>query len=128
MLSPEQESALTSQGDCYEHFHSSDRQVTYEQILSMISLEMTITLANGTHIVPLGAIYVLANSISGNVNLTLPNPSKNLSVTVIKTSANNSVIISSPSGTINGSASYSMTSAYQTAKFKAIAGNYYKVA
>ena len=128
MLSVEQESALTSQGDCYEHYHSSDRLITSEDGITLNAIERSASFVNGTHSIPSDVVYVLANSTSGNVNLTLPNPSKKLSVTVIKTVAGNSVIINTPSGTINGVSSYTMTSAYQTAKFKAINGNYYKVA
>ena len=128
MLTPEQESSLVSQGDCYEHYHSSDRLITSEDCITLNAIERSASFVKGTHSIPSDAAYVLANSGSGNVNLTLPNPSKKLSVTVIKTSVSNSVIISSPSGAINGVASYTLTSAFQTAKFKAIDGNYYKVA
>ena len=128
MLTPEQESSLVSQGDCYEHYHSSDRLITSEDGITLNAIERSASFVNGTHSIPSDVAYVLANSGSGNVNLTLPNPSKKLSVTVIKTVAGNSVIISTPSGTINGVASYTLTSAIQTAKFKAIDGNYYKVA
>ena len=128
MLSVEQEAALVSQGDCYEHYHSSDRLITSEDGITLNAIERSASFVNGTHSIPSDVVYVLANSSSGNVNLTLPNPSKRLSVTVIKTSASNSVIIRSPSGTINGVTSYTLTSAFQTAKFKAIDGNYYKVA
>jgi len=128
VLTPEQESSLVSQGDCHEHYHSSDRVVTHEDGMQLIANEKSVFLANGSHVIPEGTDYVIADSTSGNVTLALPNPSSKQIVTVIKKVAGNSVIINAPSGLINGASSYTLSSAYQTARFKAISGNYYKVA
>lgn len=128
MLTPEQENALVGGGDCFEHFHSNDRVLGTEHKNYLIALEKSVYLSNGSHTVLEDTDYVLVDTTLGNATLVLPKPSLSLSITVIKLVGDNSVIVDSPSGTINGSATYTLSSAYQTAKFKAIAGNYYKVA
>lgn len=126
-MTPEQERALTAGGDCFEHWHSTDRVVSHEDALSLCALEVTQSLTNGSHTISAGVDYVLADSTTGNVTLTLPPAARKLAIIVVKTSAANSVIIQAPTGTVNGAATYTLTSAYQHAKLKAIGGNYYVV-
>jgi hypothetical protein len=128
MLSPEQESNLVSQGDCFEHYHSQDRVPTHEFKLGLDYLETSLTVADGTTTLTGREDYVLVDTTSGAATIVLPDPVKRGSVTVVKLVAANTVTVDSPTGTINGGATYSLTSAYATAKFKAIGGNYYKVA
>lgn len=126
-LTPEQESSLTSAGDCFQHYHSSDRLRTHDEARQLVSLEVTESFANGTSMVSPNTDYVIVNSAAGNATINLPQPVKRLSITVLRTSAANSVTIQSPSGTINGVATFSLTGAFGFAKFKAINGNYYRV-
>lgn len=129
MLTPQQESNLTSGGDCHEHFHTADRQVSHETLSALISLETSISVIDGTIDVPAGTDYVIVDTSSGSATLNLPLPSKKLSVTIVRLSASNTLTIQSPTGTVNGGATYTgLTGAYAFGKFKAINGNYYRVA
>ena len=127
MLSESQELALTSGGDCFEHFHST-QIVTHETTTRAISAESSAIVAIGTSILRPGIDYVIADTAAGNATVILPDPNLKLAVTIIKINGANIVTVDSPIGTINGAATYALTTAYQTAKFKAIDGNYYVVA
>ena len=126
-MTPEQESNLTSQGDCQEHWHSSDRLRTHDDGRQLVNLEYAQRVYAGTHSVDPTADYVLVDSSGGSVTLTLPHPSKRLATTFVRTSALNTVTINTPSGVINGAATYSLIGAYLPVRLKAIDGNYYRV-
>lgn len=128
MLSSNQESNLVSGGDCFEHYHSSDRVVTHDDAVALTELEKTQLAINGATVVSKDADYVLVDTASGNATLTLPHPNGLRRVVVLKTAAANTVTISSPVGTINGVATLVLSAAYAVATLKAIGGNYYKVA
>lgn len=127
MLPTEKEFELISGGDCFSHWHSSDRVRTHDDSVQLDALESYQTVADGTHNVKPGVTYVLVDTSAGSTTLYLPNPERKLSVTVIKTSASNTLTVDSTVGNINGASTYSMTAAYAAAKFKAIDGNYYVV-
>lgn len=128
MINPYAESMLTGGGDCPLHWHSTDRQTTHEQWLQHIQNEQSIAVADGSTTVPITVDYLLVNTSAGNATLMLPDPSHNASVTIIRTSASNTVTVDSPTGTINGAVTYVLpATAYAKAKFKAIGGNYYAV-
>jgi len=128
MLTENQESALTSAGDCFEHWHSSDRIMDYAAHQQLVTMETSAILGAGTFTIDRDIDYVVVDSSLGNVTLTIPSAVYNLSITVVKTSALNTVTVNSISGNINGAVSYVLSAAYSSAKFKAINGNYYKVA
>lgn len=127
MLDPQQESNLTSQGDCFEHWHSQDRIPTHEFKLGLDYLETALEVGAGTTTLTGSEDFVLVDSTAGAATIVLPPPIKRLSVVVLRTVAANTVTIDSPSGTINGAATYALTGAYAAGTFKAINGNYYKV-
>lgn len=127
MLDPQQESNLTSQGDCFEHWHSQDRIPTHEFKLGLDYLETYLSVGSGSTTLTGSEDYVLVDTTSGAASIMLPPPVKRMKITIIKVAAANTVTVDSPAGTINGAATYSLTSAYATATFKAINGNYYKV-
>ena len=127
MLTDTQESNLTSAGDCFEHYHSSDRIPTHEAYTRMLSLESFVAVTSGASVVRSDVDYVLADSTAGVCTLTLPNVSRNGSITVVKVSALNTVVIQAAVGLINGAATYVLAAAYSHAKLKALGGNYYVV-
>lgn len=128
MLTPQQESSLTSGGDCFEHWHSEDRKVTHDDSVVLTSLEKTQEFSSGTHSVDKDTDYVLVTTSGGSATINLPSPSTLRKITVIKVGVPNTVTIATPSGTINGAATLALTTAYAVAVLKAINGNYYKVA
>lgn len=128
MLDTYAESMLVSGGDCPLHWHSADRQVTHEQWLQYIQNESSLSVANGSSTISADVDYVIVDTSAANATLMLPDPSHKMSVTVLRISASNTVTVDSPTGNINGAATYVITAtAYAKAKFKAIGGNYYVV-
>lgn len=128
MLDPAQESLLTQGGDCPLHWHSSDRQTTYYQWLQLLQNEVSLALGSGSSDIPVAVDYVLVDTASGSATLMLPDPTYRAVVTIIRISASNTVTVDSPTGNINGAATYVIpATAYAKAKFKAIGGNYYVV-
>lgn len=128
MIDSYAESMLVSGGDCPLHWHSSDREATHEKWLQYLQNEEYITLGSGSSDVPRSVDYVLVDTTAGSATLMLPDPRHRLSVTILRTSASNTVTIDSPSGTINGAATYVIpATAFAFAKFKALGGNYYVV-
>ena len=126
-LRDDQESSLVSGGDCFIHWHSSDRVITHDDLTTLIESETYKSVINGTTVIPAGVNYVLADSTAGDSNLTIAAAGLGLAMTVVKLVAGNDVIVTPAAGLINGSASYTMTAAYEVAKFKALGGNYYRV-
>lgn len=122
------ETALTGGGDCPLHWHSSDREATHDRWLQYLQNEEYVSIGSGSSDVPRSVDYVLVDTSAGSATLMLPDPGHRLSVTIIRTSASNIVTIDSPSGNINGAATYVIpATAYAHAKFKALGGNYYVV-
>lgn len=120
---------LVGGGDCPLHWHSADREATHERWLQYIQNEEYVAFGSGSSTIPGSVDYVLVDTSSGSATLMLPDPSRKMSITIVRTSASNIVTIDAPSGNINGAATYVIpATAYASAKFKAIGGNYYKVA
>jgi len=128
MLTERQESNLTSAGDCFEHWHSLDRVISDDAYREMIHNETSISLGAGTHSIPGDIDFVLVNTSSGNAIINIPAATSMIALTIIKTSALNTVTVQTSVGNINGASTYVMSAAYSSAKLKAISGNYYKVA
>ena len=128
-LTPEQEQRLTCGGDCPDHFHMTDRLRTHNDVVALDALEDFIQITANYTFNRKMYEYVLADATAGNIALVLPDAKMKMKVTVVKTTAANTVTISAlGTATINGSATYPMTAAYSKATFKAINGNYYVVA
>ena len=62
MLDPQQESNLTSQGDCFEHWHSQDRIPTHEFKLGLDYLEMYLSVGSGSTTLAGSEDYVLVDT------------------------------------------------------------------
>jgi len=117
-----QESMLTNGGDCPLHFHMEDRRPTHDTLSQLNSQEKYVTLT-ATASIAEDTDYVLT---SGTATLTLPRAKGGTKVTFIKTSAAGTTTIAAPSGsTINGAASVTLTSQWQTATCKELGGAYY---
>lgn len=127
MLDLLQESNLTSGGDCFEHYHSQDRIPTHEFKLGLDYLETALEVGAGTTTLTGAEDFVLVDSTAGAATVMLPPPVKRMSVVVMRKVAANTVTIDSPTGTINGAATYALAGAYAVGTFKAINGDYYKV-
>lgn len=119
-MTPEHEAALTGGGDCFAHWHSEDRRPTHDFLRGLQSLAVTksssssVTLTGGEDI-------VRVDTSAGDVTVTLPPPVNGEEVTVIKTSALNTLTII---GSINGAVSKSYTTQWSSRTFKAIDGQW----
>lgn len=128
MLDDYAESMLAGGGDCPLHWHSADRAVTHAQWLQYIQNESSASFINGASTIDPSTDYVFVDSTAGNATLMLPAPSLNTSVTIVRTSAANVVTLDSPTGNINGAATYVIpATAYAHVKVKALNGNYFVV-
>ena len=126
-----QEAALTGGGDCLDHYHLSDRAVTHQDWRQYVSLERVFVISsNGTsNIISPDIDIVLCKSTTGTTSIQLPNPALELKFTIVKTNSAGSIVITPITGTINGGASYTMTGvSNEYATFKAMAGNYHRIA
>lgn len=129
MIDPRIESELTSGGDCFSHYHSSDRVNTHDDVTRLDQLETSAATSTGPYTVPIGLNYLLVDTTAGGITVNLPTPSLLVSITIIKKVAANVVTVQGPSGMINGAATYTLNTAYQHAKFKSLDGvNYVVVA
>jgi len=69
--------------------------------------------------------YILVDSTGGIVTVTLPDATTHRKITVIKTAGGSNVVIA-PVGTdtINGAATYTITSSYTPMRLKGVTGGY----
>lgn len=127
-ITPDQEQRLVSGGDCPDHFHTTDRLRTHNDLVALSSLEDSISITGNYTFGKKIVEYVLADTSLNNISLVLPDAKKMMKVTAVKMSALNTITVTAPNSvTINGVPSYAMNASYEVATFKAIGGNYYVV-
>ena len=129
-LTPLQESALTGGGDCLDHYHLADRMVTHQDWRQLVSQEriLTITATGTSNIISPDVDIIFCRAAGGTTYVQLPNPALGLRFTLIKIIAAGSMVVTTVSGTIDSTSSFTMagvTNDYAT--FKAIESNYYRV-
>lgn len=119
MLTPQQEAALTGGGDCFTHWHSEDRQATQELlqglqgVAAQRSYDADTTLTGKED-------FVLVDTSSANVTITLPWARNGLELELLKVSDSGTLIIL-PQGTntIMGTTGATCTSGGSALRFKA---------
>ena len=82
-LSPQQESTLVSGGDCFDHWHSSDRVRTHDDILTMQALAKATLVSSDTTITS-KQDYLIVDTSSGNVTVTLPFSNNGREIEIMK--------------------------------------------
>ena len=119
-MTPEHEATLTNGGDCFSHWHSEDRRPTQEFLHGLQSLVSTTSVVASTTLT--GAEDVVrVDTASGNVTVTLPRPTNGKEITIIKTSALNTLTVV---GGVNGAGSESYVTQWTARTFKAVDGQW----
>lgn len=120
MLTLQQESNLTSAGDCFEHWHSQDRVPVYSDIAEYQSLARQVVVSSDAFVSP-EADYLLVDTSMGDVNIQLPPAMRGREIEVIKTASAYRVIILPDSGeTIIGAEGVVIQSRYDALRIKAV--------
>ncbi len=121
-LSPQQESALVSGGDCFEHWHSSDRILSHDDVLQYQSLT-TVIEVSADFTVDDRWDYLLVDTTTGNVNIYLPQALNGREIEVIKAAAAYKLNILPVAGeTIIGATGVIIQSKYDALRVKAVQG------
>ena len=121
-LDPIQESSLVSGGDCFEHWHSSDRTPTHDTVLQYQSLA-TVRSVTTDVTVDDRWDYILVDTSTGNRTVTLPLANNGREIEVIKaTAANKVTILPSGADTIIGATGVIIQSRFDAIRLKAVHG------
>jgi len=78
-----QESALTSGGDCFDHWHSADRVLTHDDVANLQSLDNILNVSSDVSLADQCDLVIVDTSVS-NVTLTLPRASNGREVEIMK--------------------------------------------
>jgi len=122
MLTEEQEFSLVGGGDCQVHYHSSDRDITREQVVQFQASEnMRMVTASGA--ITYNDDILLVNTTSGAVTLTLPIARGGKTYSVVRIAGANAVTLTPAAGnTINLTSSLSVSTSFAPARIKALKG------
>jgi len=122
MLTDDQELSLTSGGDCTQHYHSADRDITHEQVLQFQGSE-TLKLVTASRTVSYEDDFLFVSTVGGAVTLMLPIARGGKAYTVVRLSGASSVTLT-PAGTdtINGAGSLVISANYSPVRLKALKG------
>ena len=113
-------SSLVNGGDCTEHYHLSDRQPHHDLSKGLEELK-NVTSVSADYTVKYADDYILVDSTSGVVTVTVPLARGGFLFTVVRIAgANNVNIATMGSDTINGAASVSIVTSYVPQTFKAV--------
>lgn len=92
MLSPAQESNLTSFGDCFDHWHSSDRVLDHDSLLALQSLAEPVPVTGDITVTTQQDLILVDTSLK-NITVTLPLASKGREIEVMKNAEPNMLIV-----------------------------------
>lgn len=123
-LSDQQESALTSGGDCFEHYHTVDRVLDHnslsqlQQLATTVNVTTNVTAKNGQDI-------LLVDTTAASIDVTLPLAMRGMEFIIVKTAAANVLtIILSGTDLIYGASSVTAFVLGTSLHFKAITGGW----
>jgi len=120
VLTPQQESTLTSAGDSFDHYHSSDRVVTH-QTLRDLQQQVAITTAPSVYAVVFEDDVILCPVATA---LQLPPAKVRRQFSVVRTGAGNVVCTCAGTDTVFGAPSVTLTTLGQTFNFMAVPGGW----
>ena len=83
MLTPQQESTLTSAGDSFDHYHSSDREVTHQTLRNLQQIENTISISGVYSVGPEDDIILC--STAATIQFPLSKSGRQLEVVMVGT-------------------------------------------
>ena len=123
-MTPWQEAALTGGGDCFTHWHSEDRRPTQDFLHGLHSVANAVVASSNITLTGDEDI-VRVDTSAGDVTVTLPYAKGGTEITVIKTSALNTLTVKGTgTETINGSNTHTYTTLWSSRTFKAIDGQW----
>lgn len=121
MLSPEQESRLTSGGDSPDHWHSTDRLRVHSDIGALEALENVVTPTSGAYSVGPTDNFILANNAGP---YTLPLAKSGRIIEIVMTTATPVVVDFSGSDELYGETSLLVEERGTAIRLKAISGGW----
>lgn len=92
MLTPVQESELVSGGDCFGHWHSSDRVVSHGDLRELQNLAVVYD-SSGDVVVSTREDFILADTSSSNLTVSLPEARGGREIEVVKYSPANKLTV-----------------------------------
>lgn len=124
-LTPYQEATLTSGGDCFDHWHSTDRALSHDDVLAYQGLTLALEIT-GDHTVDNRGDFLLVDSSAGNVVITLPVANNGREIEVMKNASANYVSIVPAAGELILDSTEVRIFNYGTSlRFKAIPGGWF---
>ena len=115
---------MLNRGDCQDHYHSSDRQPSHDTLVGIQQTENVKTVT-ANYIVASIDDYLLVDTTSGNVTLTLPKAKNGRLLFFKKIVAANSMILSANgSDKIDGASTQTVAIQWTCIRLKAISGGW----
>jgi hypothetical protein len=112
--------SLVGGGDCFEHYHSTDRVPTHYTLKQLQTLVKVKKISANYAVDPTDDI-ILVDTTSGVITATLPTANNGNEITVIRIAgANNVVVARSGTDTINGATSVTISTSYTPKTYKAM--------
>lgn len=124
MLTAQQESSLVSGGDCFEHWHSSDRARTHSDLEQLQQLASVVTVTSD-FTVRTGTDFVLADTSLSDLTVTLPRSADGVEMEVVKVATPNILTIAlTGADLIYGQSSVLVYNIATALRFKSITGGW----
>lgn len=92
MLTPAQESSLTSGGDNFDHWHSADRVVSHGDLRELQALEVVSPVTSNT-VIGNREDFILADTSSNSIIITLPEAKNGREIEIVKNAQANALYI-----------------------------------
>lgn len=121
-MTQDQEDALLNGGDCFKHWHSSDRQPTHDFLEGLQSIAKVVT-RTSSYTADLSEDYVILDTTASIVNITLPMAKGNRVVTFLRNGGTNKVTLTPiPPETINATDHLDISAHYTPVRLLAVKG------
>ena len=119
---PLDDPSLTGGGDCFSHWHSSDRQPTHDFLAGLQGV-VKVKFPTTSYSVDILDDFHLVNTTGGVVTATLPPANSNRLITFVRTAGASKVtLVRSGTNTVNGTTSLDITSSYSPVRLLALKG------
>ena len=121
-LTEDQEQLLTQGADCNLHYHSTDRDISHDQVLQFQGSE-SVKEVSASRAVTYADDFLFVDSSAGAITLDLPIARGGKTYTVVRIAGSSSVTLQ-PTGLdkINGASSYVITTSFAPMRLKALKG------
>ena len=124
MLDAIHESQLVGGGDCFLHWHSSDRVITHSDLRKLQQLDVFRTVTGDSSVLP-NDDFILVNTTSASVTVTLPLASASREIEIMKNAAPNRIsVVTSGTDTILGVTEARIYNYGTSLRFKAVTGGW----